>query len=133
MIETRSQKASKDKRTTLKVEIHRSAAQEQDPAEHETEGSGTRRLTSESNPIKSGNDFASLTRTLDLEKLSEMSDISIEKPAVEGSTTDHTMMRGVSGKAWPRPLRSQSKLKMLWEMSSCLPWEQELLKRSTLS
>ena len=100
-LETRSRKVSEDKRTTLKVVIRRSPAQDEDPAERGFKGNGTRRLTYESTPVEQGQDFATSTGTLDREEMLELSDMSIETQAVEGSPADHTMMQGVSGKAAP--------------------------------
>ena len=81
MVDTRNQKDSEDKRTTLEVEMHRSPAQNEDLAGHGTGGNRTKQITSESTPVEQGQDFASLTETFDREEMSEMSDISIENPA----------------------------------------------------
>ena len=40
-VETRRQKVSEDKQTTLEVEIHRNPAQGEDPTGRGTEGNGT--------------------------------------------------------------------------------------------
>ena len=60
---------------------------------HGLEGRG-RRLASESTPVEQGHDFATSTRTLDREEMSELSDISTEIAATRRSPTDNTMMAG---------------------------------------
>ena len=101
MVETRIQKVSEDKdqRTTLELEIHRSPAQDEDSVGRGTEKTGTRRLSSEPTLVERGQNFATKTGTFDREEVSTMSEISIGKAADEGSSTDHTMMRGDSEKA----------------------------------
>ena len=99
MVETRSQKVSEDKSTTLEKEIHRSPDQVEDQAGRGIEGNGTRRLTSESTHLEQGHDFPSLTSTIYREVMSELSNISIENPAVGASPTDNSHMHGVPEKA----------------------------------
>ena len=71
---------------------------------HGPEGSGNRRLASESTPVEQGQDFATSTGTLDREEMSKLSDISTENVATTRSPTDNTMMHGVTEK----PARSSS-------------------------
>ena len=65
---------------------------------HRPEGRGNRRLASESTPVEQDQDFATSTGTLDLEEISELSDISTENVATTRSPTDNTMMHGVMEK-----------------------------------
>ena len=81
------------------MEIHRSPAQDEDPVGRGTEKTGTRRLSSEPTLVERGQNFATKTGTFDQEEVSTMSEISTGKAADEGSSTDHTMMRGDSEKA----------------------------------
>ena len=57
-----------------------------------------RRLASESTPVEQGQDFATSTGTLDREEMSELSDISTEIVTTRRSSTDNTMMAGVTEK-----------------------------------
>ena len=65
---------------------------------HGPEGSGNRRMASESTPVEQCQDFATSTGTIDREEMSELSDISIENVASTRSPTDNTMMQGVKEK-----------------------------------
>ena len=65
---------------------------------HGSEGSENRRLASESTPAEQGQDFATLTGTLDREEMSELSDFSTENVVTTRSPTDNTMMHGVTEK-----------------------------------
>ena len=65
---------------------------------HGLEGSGNRRLASESTSVEQCQDFATSTGTIDREEMSELSDISIEIVATTRSPTDNTMMHGVTEK-----------------------------------
>ena len=97
MLKTRRQKVSEEKRTTLDVELHRNLGHDEDPAERGNEKNGTDEATSKR--IYSGRTRTAIaisTGTIDLKKKSELSKISIEKPVLEGSITDHTMMQGVA-------------------------------------
>ena len=78
MVETRSQKSSDVRKTMLEVEVHPAQAMNDSRQKHGSEGRGNRRLASESTPVEQGQDFASFTGTLDLEEMSELSDISTE-------------------------------------------------------
>ena len=98
MIETRSQKASKDDRARLNVEIYPNPPLDENWMVHGREGNRNRRLTSESTPVEQGHDFANSTGTLDRKDILELSDISTENPAVGGSSIDNTMMHGVTEK-----------------------------------
>ena len=82
----------------LEVEIHPDPATDENRAGRGTEGSGNRRLASESTPVEQGQDFATSTRTVDREEMSELSDISTENVAKTRSPTDNTMMHRVTGK-----------------------------------
>ena len=90
MIETRSQKASGDKKAMLEVEIHQNPAGDENREGRGKKTDGNRRLTKKSTPIEQGNDFATSTGTLDRVEMSELSDISTENPAAAGSPTDNT-------------------------------------------
>ena len=92
-------KVSEDRRLKLEVEIHPSPAQDENQAGCGIEGNGIRVLTCEPTPVEQGHDFATSTGILDREELSELSDISIENPAVGGSPTDNNMMYGVTDKS----------------------------------
>ena len=61
-----------------------------------TKRNGNKRLASESNPVEQGQDFATSTRTLDREKMSDLSDITTENVATTRSPTGNTMMHGVT-------------------------------------
>ena len=67
------------------------------PEELETARTGTRKMASESTPVEHGNVFAPLTGILNREEMSELCNILIEKPAIEDSPTDFTMMPGEPG------------------------------------
>ena len=88
---------SEDKRTTFEIEIHRCLAHVEIPEERRTEGNGTRRLANESTPVDQGQDSATSTGTLDREEMSELRDVLIETPVVEGSSTNHTIKQEESG------------------------------------
>ena len=78
MVETRSQKSSEGQKAMLEVEIHPDPAIDENREGHGPEGSGKRRLASESTPVEQGQDFVTSTGTLDREEMSELSDISTE-------------------------------------------------------
>ena len=65
---------------------------------HGPEGRRNRRLVSESTPVEQGQDFGTSTGTLDREKMSELSDISTEIVTTRRSSSDNTMMAGVTEK-----------------------------------
>ena len=98
MIETINPKVSVNKRATLEVEIHRSPGQDEDPAERGTEGNEMSRLESETIPVEQGWNLATSTETFGRDQLSKLSDVSIEKPAVEGSPTELTFSRWNQGR-----------------------------------
>ena len=81
MVETRSQKSSEGQKAKLEIEIHPHPALDENRARHGTEGSGNRRLASESTPVERGQDFATSTGILDRDEMSELSDISTENVA----------------------------------------------------
>ena len=56
------------------------------------------------------------TGTLDREEMSELSDLSIEKPAVGGSPTDNTKTRGVTEKTATSSSFSGRGKKKFWEI-----------------
>ena len=93
MVETRSQKTSEERKELLEVEVNTDHAMNDNQEVHGLEGRG-RRLASESTPVEQGHDFATSTRTLDREEMSELSDISTEIAATIRSPTDNTMMAG---------------------------------------
>ena len=99
MVETRSQKSCEGQKARLEVEAHSDPAMDDTQEGHGPEGSGNRRLTSESTPVEQGQDFATSTGTLDREEISELSVISTENLATTRSPTDNTMMVGVTEKA----------------------------------
>ena len=72
-----------------------------------TEEYGNRRLASESTPVEQGQDFATSTRTLDREEMSELSYISTENIATKRSPTDNNMMHGVTEKTATSSLFSE--------------------------
>ena len=80
MVETRSQKSSEGQKTNRE--------------RHGPEGSGNRRLESESTPVEQGQDIVTSTGTLDREEMSELSDISTQNVARKRSPIDNTMMHG---------------------------------------
>ena len=82
----------------LEVEVHPDPAMDENREGHGPEGSGNRRLASESTPVEQGQDIATFTGTLDQEKMSELSDISTENVTTTRSSTDSTMMHGVTEK-----------------------------------
>ena len=98
MVGTRSQKSSEERKAMLEVEVHQDQAMDENQEIHGPEGRGNRRLASESTPVEEGQDFATSTRTLDREEMSELSDISTEIVAIRRSPTDNTMMAGVTEK-----------------------------------
>ena len=93
MVETRSQKSSKERKEMLEVEVNTDQAMNDNQEVHGLEGRG-RRLASESTPVEQGHDFATSTGTLDREEMSELSDISTEIVGARKSLTDNTMMAG---------------------------------------
>ena len=62
----------------LEVEVHPDQAMDENLDRHGPEGGGNRKLASESTPVEQGQDFATSTRTLDREEMSELSDNSTE-------------------------------------------------------
>ena len=98
MVETRSQKSSEGQKAMLEVEVHPEPAMDENREGHGPEGRRNRRLASEYTPVEQGQDFATSTRTLDREEMSELSDISTENVATTRSPTDNTMMHGVTEK-----------------------------------
>ena len=82
----------------LEVELNQDQAMDENQEVHGPEGRGNRRLASESTPVKQGQDFATSTGTLDREEMSELSNISTEIVATIRSTTDNTIMAGVTEK-----------------------------------
>ena len=98
MVETRSQKSSEGQKATLEVEFHPDPAMDENRKGHGPEGRGNRRLPSESTPVEQGQDFATSIRTVDREEMSELSDVSTENVATTRSSTDNTMMLGVTEK-----------------------------------
>ena len=82
----------------LEVEVHPEPAMDKNRDGHGPEGSGNRRLASESSPVEQGQDVATSTGTLDREEMSELSDISTENVATTRSPTDNTMMHGMTKK-----------------------------------
>ena len=73
-----------------------------------TEGNGNLLpLTKESTPVEQGHDFATSTGILDREEMSDLFDISTENPAVGGSSTDNTLMHGLTEKSATFSLFSQ--------------------------
>ena len=63
-------KARKAKTAMLEVEIYPNPARDENWAGRGTETDNFRRLTSESAPVKQGQDFATSTGTLDREEMS---------------------------------------------------------------
>ena len=98
MVETRSQKSSEEQKAMLEVEFHPNLAKHENQEMHGPDGSGNRRLASESTPVEQGEDFATSTGTLDREGMSEVSNISTEIVATRRSPTDNTMMADVTEK-----------------------------------
>ena len=98
MVETRSQKSSEGQKARLEVEVHPDPAMDENQEGHGPEGIGNRRLASESTPVEQGQDFATSTGTLDREEMSELSDISTENVGTTRSSTDNTMVLGVTEK-----------------------------------
>ena len=98
MVKTRSQKSFEGQKARLELEIHPDPARDENWSRRRTEGSGNERLASESTPVEQGQDFATSTGTLDREKMSELSNISIENVATTRSPTDNTMIYGVTEK-----------------------------------
>ena len=97
MVETRSQKSSKERKAMLEVEVHPDQAMNENQEIHGPEGRD-RRLASESTPVEQGQDFATSTGTLDREEMSELSDISTKIVATRRSPTDKTTMAVVTEK-----------------------------------
>ena len=98
MVETRSRKSSEERKAMLEEEVHPDQAMDENQEIPGPEGRGNRRLASEPTPVEQGQDFATSTRTLDREEMSELSDISTEIVATRRSPTDNTMMAGVTEK-----------------------------------
>ena len=98
IVVTRSQKSSEEQKEMLEVELNQDQAMDENQEVHGPEGRGNRRLASESTPVKQGQDFATSTGTLDREEMSELSNISTEIVATIRSTTDNTIMAGVTEK-----------------------------------
>ena len=98
VVETMSQKPSEGQKEILEVEVHPDPAIDENREGHGPEGSGNRRLASESTPVEQGQDFATSSGTLDREEISELSEISTENVATTRSPTDNTMMHGVMEK-----------------------------------
>ena len=98
MVEIRSRKSSEGREAMLEVEVHPDPAIDENRAGHGSEGSGNRRLASESTTVEQGQDFATSFRTLDREDMSELSDISNENVATTRSPTGNTMIHGVTEK-----------------------------------
>ena len=98
IVGTRIHKTSEEKGEMLEVEIHPNPVLDENQAERGMEQNGNKKLTSESTPVEQGHDFATSTGTLDRVEMSEMSDISTENAAAAGSSSDNTMMRGVTDK-----------------------------------
>ena len=93
MVESRSQKSSKEQKAMLEMEVYTDQAMNENQEVHGPEGKD-RRVASESTPVEQGHDFATSTGTLDREEMSEMSGISTEIVATRRSPTDNTMMAG---------------------------------------
>ena len=87
MVETRSQKASEDKKGMSEVEIHPNPVLIEYGRDVETKEMGIEGFTSESITVEQGHDFATSTGTLDPEEMLELSDISTDDPAEAGSLT----------------------------------------------
>ena len=100
MVETRSQKSSEGQKAKLEVEVHPDPAIDENRAGHGSEGSGNRRLASKSTPVEQSQDFATFNGTLNREKMPKLSDISTENVAITRSSTDNTMMHGVTDLVW---------------------------------
>ena len=98
MVETRSQKSSEGQKVRLEVDVHSDPAMDENQEGHGPEGRGNRRLASESTLVEQGQDFATSTGTLYREEMSELSDISTENVARIRSSTDNTMMVGMTEK-----------------------------------
>ena len=96
MVETRLQKSSEEQKTMLEVEVHPDQAMHESEEMHGPDGSGNRRLASESTPVEQGHNFATSTGTLDREEMSELYDISTEIVATRRSSADNTMMADVT-------------------------------------
>ena len=73
MVETRSKKASEDKKANLELEIHANPALNENRAGRGMKRNGNRRFTSESSSVEQGHNFASVRGTLDREEMSELS------------------------------------------------------------
>ena len=104
MVGTRSQKASEEKGAMLEIEIHPNPALDENQAGRGREENGNKMLTSESFPVEQDHNFATSTRTLDREEMSELSDISTENAAAAaaaaaGTPTDNTLIHGMLEKA----------------------------------
>ena len=98
MVETKSQKSAEEKKVMLEGKVHPDQAMHENQEMHGPDWRGNRRLASESTPVDQGQDFATSTGKLDAEEMSELSDISTEIVATIRSTTDNTMMTGVTEK-----------------------------------
>ena len=98
MVETRSQKSSEGQKVRLEVEVQSEPAMDENQEGHGPEGSGNRRLASESTPVEQDQDLATSSGTLDREEMSELSDISTENVATTRSPNENTMMVGLTEK-----------------------------------
>ena len=94
MVETRRQKSDEEQKAMLEVEVHPDQAMHENQEIHAPEGRGNRRPASECTPVEQGQDFATSAGTLELEELSELSDISTEIVVTRTSPTDNTMTAG---------------------------------------
>ena len=81
MVEARSQKSSEGQKALLEVEVHPDPAIDENREGYGPDGSGNRRLASESSPVEQGQDFATSTGIIDREEMSKLSDISTENMA----------------------------------------------------
>ena len=91
MVGTKSQKFSEKQKALLEVAVSPDPAIDENRAGQGSEGSGNRKLASESTPVKQ--DFVTSTGTLDREEMSELSEISTENVATTRSPTDNTAMK----------------------------------------
>ena len=85
MVETRSQNSAEGQKAMSEVEVHPDPAIDENREWYVPEGSGNRRLASESTPVEQDQDFVTSTGTLDREEMSELSDISTENVATTRS------------------------------------------------
>ena len=125
MVETRSQKASEDKRARLEVENHENPTLDENWAGCGTEENRNRRLTSESAPVEQGQVFATFTGTFDWEKMSKLPDISSDNPAVAGSPTENKWWCMGLERMRQGPPRFRKDSRTLWEFSFYILLERE--------